>query len=128
MEYKTNPNIQIFIDKNESGPSGGMITALTIYNSLVEDDITKGLTIVGTGTIDLDGNIGSIGGIEYKLKSAVKKKADLFIVPMDENYEEAIKLKKENNYDIDIIGVSTFDEVLEYLNNINWNFFFFIKN
>ena len=113
-EYKTNPNIEVKVDKNESGSSGGLITALSIYNSLVKDDITNGLTIVGTGTIDLDGNIGSIGGVEYKLKSAVKEKADLFIVPKDENYKEALKIKKENNYDIEIIGVSTFDEVIDY--------------
>ena len=95
-----------------------MIAALTIYNALIKEDITKGLTIVGTGTIDLNGNIGSIGGIEYKLRSAVKSKAKLFIVPIGENYHEAIKLKNKYNYDIDIIGVSTFDEVLEYLSNI----------
>lgn len=114
-EYKTNPKVKVNIDKNESGSSGGLITALSIYNSLVKEDITNGLTIVGTGTIDLDGNIGSIGGVEYKLKSAVKEKADLFIVPKDENYKEALKIKKENNYDIQILGVSTFDEVIDYL-------------
>ena len=76
------------------------------------------MTIVGTGTIDLDGNIGSIGGVEYKLKSAVKKKVDLFIVPNDINYKEALKLKQKYNYNIEIIGVSTFDEVIEYLNNV----------
>ena len=85
----------------------------------MKEDITNGLKIVGTGTIDLDGNIGSIGGVEYKLKSAVKKKADLFIVPLGENYEEVLKLKKENNYDIEILGVSTFDEVIDYLNGKN---------
>ena len=115
-EYKTNPKVKVNIDKNESGSSGGLITALSIYNSLVKEDITNGLTIVGTGTIDLNGNVGSIGGVEYKLKSAVKEKADLFIVPQDENYKEAMKIKKENNYDIEITGVSTFDEVIEYLN------------
>ena len=36
-----------------------------------------------------------------------------------ENYEDAIKIKKENNYDIQIIGVSNFDEILEYLNSKN---------
>lgn len=117
-EYKTNPKINVNIDSNESGSSGGLITALSIYNSLVEEDITHNLTIVGTGTIDLDGNIGSIGGVKYKLKSAVKSHADLFIVPIGENYEEAIKVKKENNYNIEIIGVSTFDEVLRYLEKI----------
>ena len=114
-EYKTNPKVKVNIDKNESGSSGGLITALSIYNSLVKEDITNGLTIVGTGTIDLNGNIGSIGGVEYKLKSAVKEKAHLFIVPKDENYKEALKIKKENNYDIQILGVSTFDEGIEYL-------------
>ena len=118
-EYETNPKVNVIVDENESGSSGGLITALSIYNSLVKEDITHGLRIVGTGTIDLDGNIGSIGGVEYKLKSAVKKKADLFIVPLDENYEEALKLKKENNYDIEILGVSTFDEAIDYLSGKN---------
>ena len=117
-EYQTNPKINVKVDNNESGSSGGLITALSIYNSLVPEDITKGLTIVGTGTIDEDGNVGNIGGVEYKLKSAVKSKADLFIVPKDENYEEASKIKQDNNYKIDIIGVSTFDEAVEYLENV----------
>ena len=117
-EYKTSPNVIVNVDKNESGSSGGLITALSIYDSLVKEDITNGLTIVGTGTIDLEGNIGSIGGVEYKLKSAVKNDADLFIVPNDENYKEALKIKEENNYDIEILGVSTFDEVINYLEDI----------
>lgn len=117
-EYETYPKVKVNVDKNESGSSGGLITALSIYNSLVKKDITNGLKIVGTGTIDENGNIGSIGGVKYKLKSAVKEKADLFIVPNDENYEEAIKLKKENNYNIEIIGVSTFEETINYLKNI----------
>jgi len=118
-EYDTNPKIKVNVDKNESGSSGGLITALSIYNSLTSEDITNGLTIVGTGTIDLDGNIGSIGGVEYKLKSAVKKNADLFIVPNDDNYKEALKVKEKNNYDIEILGVSTFDEVIQYLKRKN---------
>lgn len=117
-EYDTIPNISINVDKNESGSSGGLIMALSIYNSLTKEDITKGLKIVGTGTIDLDGNVGSIGGVEYKLKSAVKEGADLFIVPIGENYDEALELKNKYNYDIDIIGVSTFEEAINYLDNI----------
>ena len=74
-----------------------------------------GKTIVGTGTIDINGNVGPIGGVKYKLKGAVKNKAEIFIVPNGENYEEAIKLKKENNYKIDIIGVNTIDDALNYL-------------
>ena len=56
-------------------------TALLIYDYLTEEDITKGRTIVGTGTIDENGNVGSIGGVKYKLKGAVKNKAEIFLVP-----------------------------------------------
>lgn len=115
----TDPKISINYQKNESGPSGGLMLALSIYNDLVEEDITHGEKIVGTGTIDYDGNVGSIGGVEYKLKSAVKNKADLFIVPNGENYESVIKEKKKKNYKIDIIGVDNIDEVIEYLKKRN---------
>lgn len=114
-QYETAPNIKINIDENESGSSGGLIAALTIYNNLIEEDITKGFTIVGTGTIDIKGNVGSIGGVSYKLKSAESSNADLFLVPKGENYKEAIKIKKEKNYKIKIVAVETFDEVIKYL-------------
>jgi len=117
-EYKTKPDIKINIEENESGSSGGLITALSIYNSLVSEDITKGLTIVGTGTIDINGNVGSIGGVSYKLKSAEKAKADIFIVPLGENYDEAIKIKKERGYKIEVVGVNTFNEAINYLKKI----------
>ena len=111
----TIPNININYKAKESGPSGGLMLSLAIYNNLVKEDITKGRKIVGTGTIDEYGNVGSIGGVEYKLASAVKNKADIFLVPFGENYEDAIKLKNERNYKIKIKGVKTFDEALEYL-------------
>lgn len=114
-DYKTTPNIKLNFSSNESGPSGGLLLTLSIYNHLIEEDITNGLKIAGTGTIDWDGNVGSIGGVKYKLSGAVKSNADVFIVPNGENYEEAIKIKNEKNYDIEIIGVSTFDETLEKL-------------
>lgn len=113
----TIPKIKFNFNGNESGPSGGLMMSLYIYNSLVEEDITKGLTLVGTGTIDENGNVGEIGGVEFKLKGAVKKHADVFFVPNGKNYKDAIKVKNKFSYDIDIVGVDTFDEALEYLAN-----------
>lgn len=114
-EIETIPNVELKFKKSESGPSGGLMTALAIYNYLTPTDITHGKTIVGTGTIDINGKVGSIGGVKYKLKGAVKNKAEIFIVPNGKNYKEAIKLRKENNYDIKIIGVDTIDDALNYL-------------
>lgn len=114
-EIQTDPKVELNFKKSESGPSGGLMTALAIYNSLTSEDITHGKKIVGTGTIDEEGNVGSIGGVKYKLEGAVNKKAEIFFVPNGENYEEAIKLKKKNNYKIEIIDVSNIDDAINYL-------------
>ena len=90
---------------------------LEIYNELISEDITKGRKIVGTGTINMDGTVGSISGVEYKLKGAVKRHADIFFVPRD-NYEAAINLKNEKGYKIDIVLVDKFTDAIEYLNNL----------
>lgn len=117
FDIKSNHKININYKKRESGPSGGMMTALTVYSYLTDTDLAKNKTVVGTGTIDKDGNVGEIGGVKYKLIGAVKNKADIFLVPNGENYEEAIKVKKEKNYDIKIVGVSTLKDAINELKN-----------
>ena len=89
------------------------MTSLYIYNK-IDKDVTKKRKIAGTGTIDADGNVGEIGGVKYKLKGAVKSKADIFFVP-EANYEEAINEKKKNNYQIDIVMVKTLSDAVEFL-------------
>ena len=118
FEYKASPNIKFKFAKSESGPSGGLMLTLAIYDKLVEEDITKGKKIVGTGTIDEDGNVGEIGGVKYKLYGAVKAKADVFLAPAGDNYKECIKLQKEKKYKIKIIEVATFSDAIEKLKNI----------
>lgn len=117
--YETNPSIQLKFASNESGPSGGLLLSLSIYNHLIKEDITNGKKIAGTGTIDANGNVGSIGGVKYKLKGAVSSDAEIFLVPSGENYQEAISLKEKEGYDIKIIGVSTFEEALEKLKEMS---------
>lgn len=118
LDLVTDPEVRVISDNSESGPSGGLMTSLAIYNALVEEDITHGKKIVGTGTIDRDGNVGSIGGVKYKILGAAKKGAKIFLIPSGENYEEALKIVKDNKLDIELVAVSTFDEALDYLNNL----------
>lgn len=115
-EYNTEPKVDIKFKDSESGSSGGMMLALTIYNAISDEDIIKGRNIAGTGTIEIDGTIGEIDGIKYKIMGAVKDKMDLVLVS-PANYEEAIMIKNKYNYDIKIIEVSTFKEAIEYLKN-----------
>lgn len=111
-EIKTEPNINIQFEKGESGSSGGLMMALDIYNSLIEEDITKGLKIAGTGTIDENGDIGEISGIKHKIRGAANE-ADIFLAPAGKNYEEALEVIKNDNLDIKLIEVSTLKEAIE---------------
>lgn len=115
-EYDTNPEITVETKSSESGSSGGLMLTLAIYNALIPEDITKGRTVVGTGTISLDGTVGAIDGVKYKILGAVKNDADIFLCPM-ENYDEAIEVKEEFDLDIEIHGVANFDEALRFLEN-----------
>lgn len=113
-DYTTKPKIKVIFENDESGPSGGLMTALCIYDTLTKKDLTNGKKVIGTGTIDVDGKVGEIGGVKYKLLGAVKNKARIFICPK-ENLKEALKVKKDNHYDIIIVGVSTLDEAITAL-------------
>lgn len=117
-EYETDPNLNIKFKASESGPSGGLITTLEIYNQLVKKDITNGKTIAGTGTIEPDGTIGQIGGIEYKILGAASAKADFFLAPSGENYQDAKKYIKEKNLKIKLIEVKTIEDAIEKLEEL----------
>lgn len=115
FNIKSSKEVKFKFKESESGPSGGLILALTIYSKINKIDITNGKKIAGTGTINIDGTVGEISGIKYKLIGAVKNKANVFLVPKGENYEEAKKIKNERGYKIDIIPIETFEDALKYL-------------
>lgn len=76
--------------KNVGGPSAGMAFALGIIDKLTDGNLTGGLTIAGTGTIDADGKVGEIGGVQQKMAGARKAGATVFLVPAG-NCAEALK-------------------------------------
>ena len=115
VELKDITNKKDITYKFKENKSGGLMMALTIYNALTDEDLTKGRKIVGTGTIDEQGNIGEIDGIKYKLAGAEKANADIFLWPTN-NLEEAIKEKEKNNYKITIIEATTLKNTIKKLN------------
>ncbi|NDC47469.1 MAG: PDZ domain-containing protein [Micrococcales bacterium] len=66
---------------NVGGPSGGQIFALAIYDLLTPGSLVDGNHVAGTGTIDVDGKIGAIGGIKQKLHGAKNAGAKYFLAP-----------------------------------------------
>lgn len=116
FDIKSNKKIKFTFKDSESGPSGGLMLTLTVYSYINKIDITNGKKIAGTGTINIDGTVGEISGVKYKLMGAVKNKAKIFLVPKGNNYNEAKKIKQERDYNIELVPVETFEEALKHLN------------
>ena len=76
------------------GPSAGLMFALGIYDRLTPGDLTGGLVIAGTGSIDDDGSVGAIGGIQQKLVAAKAHGAKWFLTP-DGNWDDANAAKPD---------------------------------
>ena len=118
FELDTSDEVKLKFKKSESGSSGGLMMALSIYSAISESDILKGRNIAGTGTIDINGNVGEISGVKYKIMGAAKNDIDIVFVP-SANYKEAIKTKKDNNYKLDIVSVDTFLDAINYLEDVS---------
>jgi PDZ domain-containing protein len=63
------------------GPSGGMMFALGIIDRLTPGDLTGGLHVAGTGTIQESGVVGPIGGVVLKMHGAKAAGATVFLSP-----------------------------------------------
>lgn len=109
LEYDIPGKVNFKTD-NIIGPSAGSVFSMEIYNQLIPRDITKGKRIAGTGTISLDGKIGRIDGVKYKIMAAKEAEVDLFIVP-EENYETA----KKYAAGLKLLKVKTIEDIINYL-------------
>lgn len=67
--------------QNVGGPSAGMMFALGILDEIEPGDLTGGRSIAGTGTIDAEGKVGPIGGIQQKMAGARRDGAQYFLAP-----------------------------------------------
>ncbi len=104
--------VDIEIDsRNIGGPSAGLMYALGIMNLLTEDDLTKGRLIAGTGTLDNEGRVGSIGGIRQKVFAAIDAGAEYVLVPA----ANARAAEDAAGGDIQVVAVETIDDALAFL-------------
>tara|TARA_Y100000310_G_scaffold139131_1_gene138351 strand:+ start:3921 stop:5804 length:1884 start_codon:yes stop_codon:yes gene_type:complete len=104
-----------------AGPSAGSsISALTIALLL---DAPIDTTVAGTGTINSGGLVGPVGGVKAKITAAAKYGLTKVLIPDGESVgreeNETIDLGEfSNELGIEIITVSTIDEIVEHLTGI----------
>ena len=117
----TSPSYNLH-DSNTLGPSGGLLQTLSIYSQITGIDLTYGKKIAGTGTIEVDGTVGPIGGISQKIITAIYNDADVFLCP-SYHYEEAYKtyMKTKGHENMILLEVSTFSEAITKLGELYAN-------
>jgi PDZ domain-containing protein len=97
--------------RNVGGPSAGLAFALEVLEQRGRD-VDHGLKIAATGEIELDGSVGSIGGVKQKTIGARQAHVDAFLVPVaGDNAKEA----KRYANGLRIIPVKTFQQALQAL-------------
>lgn len=124
-EGKTKPGIRVLIgprleydlpfkvtiDSGDiGGSSAGLMFALEVRDRLDEVDLTAGRRVCGTGTLDIDGNVGPVGGVRQKVVTARANGAEVFLCPAG-NYDEALSVADG----IEIVSVSRFEDAYDYL-------------
>ncbi len=108
------------VEDSTGGSSGGLMQSLYIFNQLTEKDYSLGLKIAGTGTINVLGEVGPIGGIEQKIITAHHNGIDIFFVPHlsdseHDNYIKALAVFETLNTNMKLVPVTTFADALAYL-------------
>ena len=131
IEVQTTPEVQ-FDSHGVSGPSGGLMFTLELYNILTNSHLKNGKNIAGTGTIEPDGKVGRIGGIDKKLIAAIEAGATIFLAPDDEitdemraydptiksNYEEVKEAAEKIGANIKIYPVKTLQDAIDILKSL----------
>jgi PDZ domain-containing protein len=92
------------------GPSAGLAFTLAIIDDLTPGSLTGGKQVAVTGTIEPDGHVGEVGGVEQKAITARTNGVQLMIVPKGE-----VKAARSGAGDVRVVGVDTIDEALDAL-------------
>ena len=99
---------------NIGGPSAGLAFTLGVIDALTEGELTGGRKVAVTGTIEIDGRVGEVGGVAQKTSAVKDAGADVFLVPAGE-YEVA---KARAGDGLTVIRVTTLQEALDALGSL----------
>jgi len=93
------------------GPSAGLAFALQIYSAGKDYANLHGLRVAATGTLNMTGTVGAIGGVGEKAIGARRAGAELFLVPTD----NAAEARAAHVTGLRIVPVGNFTDALRAL-------------
>jgi PDZ domain-containing protein len=104
-------SVDLGLGNEIGGPSAGLMFALGIMDKVGTVDLTKGMFIAGTGTIDPTGKVGPIGGIALKMIAARRKGATVFLAPAG----NCSDVKGATPKGLDVVKVSALHDAVQDL-------------
>lgn len=123
--------IQEIIEYSEGyyGDSMGLMSAIGLIEEMNNQDYSKQgkYIIAGTGTMEVDQTVGSVGAIREKLLTASLFNVDYFFIPKDKDYYDDIRISneveaervlKEENLSLNVVPVATLNEAIHFLENL----------
>jgi PDZ domain-containing protein len=104
------------------GPSAGLAFTLALIDELSPGSLTGDQNVAVTGTINLEGEVGAIGGLTQKVSAVHQNGVKVFLVPASQG-ELSDPVKRQRLEDagrgqVKIIPVATLDEALAALESL----------
>jgi PDZ domain-containing secreted protein/Zn-dependent protease/CBS domain-containing protein len=97
-----------FKDRDVGGPSAGLAYALAIADMLDRKDIANGRTVAASGTVEVNGEVGPVGGLDQKAAAAEAAGAEILLVPAEE-------VRAVGSTDLRLSGVGTLEDAIATL-------------
>ncbi|MDQ4142537.1 MAG: CBS domain-containing protein [Actinomycetota bacterium] len=97
-----------FEQREVGGPSAGLAYALAIADMLDRRDIADGRTVGASGTVQVNGDVGPVGGLDQKAAAAEAAGAELLLVPAEE-------VGAVGSTEVRLSGVDTLEEAIAIL-------------
>lgn len=99
------------VSQHIGGPSAGLAFTLQVLDVLTEGELTGGRRVAATGTIELDGSVGQVGGVAQKTAAVRRAGIEVLLVPGAE-LADATRLAGD---DVHVVAVDTLGDALQAL-------------
>ena len=107
---------EIDIDTDQiGGPSAGLAFTLAVLDELTPGELTGGVKVAATGTIDGDETVGAIGALRQKTVAVKAAGAKVFFVPSSQSAEELEAARRVAGSKLRIAPVANLGEALAIL-------------
>lgn len=103
------------------GPSAGLAFTLTLIDELTPGELSGGGRVAVTGTIQINGDVGAIGGLVAKTSAVKQTGASVFLVPTAQGEADIAAARAVAGDDLEVIAVGNLEEALAALAALGGN-------